>query len=145
VTYLYNAMFVFANLLRNGFVENYASAAIRHFEDAEAFKVSGKLDNAGHLIGFAAECAIKHKISSLRPGQDSPHGHFPDILIVARKHLGQRSNYTSMFDILKTDIFSGWHVNRRYYLTGTTSQAELDDWFSVARRLLATAELKARR
>ena len=46
--------------------EDYASAAIRHFKDATALQSSGRLDNAGHLVGFAAECAIKHGISNLR-------------------------------------------------------------------------------
>lgn len=124
-------------------MEKYDSAAIRHFEDAELLKDSGKLDNAGHLIGFAAECAIKHRISTLNSNTIVPHGHFPDILIAARKHLGQRSNYTTtMFDILKGDIFSGWHVNRRYYQTGNTTMPEIDAWFKATKRIFATACLK---
>ena len=125
-------------------MEKYDSAAFRHFEDAELLKDSGKLDNAGHLIGFAAECAIKHKISTLNSSITVPHGHFPDILISARKHLGQRSSYTNMFDILKCDIFSGWHVNRRYFQTGNTTRPEIDAWFNATNRLFATAGLKRR-
>jgi hypothetical protein len=53
-------------------VERYDSAAIRHFEDAGLLKDSGKLDNAGYLIGFAAECAIKYHISSLNPSPNIP-------------------------------------------------------------------------
>ena len=123
-------------------MEKYDSAAIRHFDDAKLLKVSGKLDNAGHLVGFAAECAIKHQISSLKPNQKFPHGHLPDFLIVARKHLGSRSNYNGMFSILKADMFSGWHVNRRYYQTGNTTGDELVTWFEVTKRLFATANLK---
>lgn len=126
-------------------MEDYKSAAIRHFEDAEFLKFSGKSDNAGHLVGFAAECAIKHKILTLQLSQGSPHGHFPDFLIVARKHLGSRANFTNMYDILKADIFRNWNVNRRYSATGTTSAEELEDWFSVTMRLFATAGLKVRR
>jgi hypothetical protein len=122
--------------------EDYESSAARHFDDATLLRASGKLDNAGHLIGFAAECAIKHRITTLQPRHDSPHGHFPEILIAARKHLGQRTGYASMFDVIRADIFSGWHVNRRYSKTGTTSEAELDAWFSVTKRILATAGLK---
>lgn len=125
-------------------MEKYDSAAIRHFEDAQLLRASGKLDNAGHLIGFAAECAIKHKISSLTLDQENPHGHFPDFLIVARKHLGSRANYNGMFNILKADVFSGWIVKRRYYQTGNTTLTELDSWFNVTRRLIASAGLKVR-
>ena len=84
----------------------------------------------GHLIGFAAECAIKLKILNLRPQNNSPHGHFPDLLIAARKHLGARANFSNMYDILKGDVFAGWNVNRRYYETGNTSNSELALWFS---------------
>ena len=125
-------------------MEKYDSAAIRHYEDAEFLRASGKLDNAGHLVGFAAECAIKHQILSLKPNQMNSHGHFPDFLIVARKHLGSRANYNGMFDILKADVFRGWHVNRRYYQTGNTSLTELGTWFDVARRLFAIAGLKVK-
>ena len=122
--------------------EDYESAASRHFEDATSLREAGRPDNAGHLIGFAAECAVKYRISSLRPGTNSPQGHFPEILIAARKHLGQRSSYTSMYDILKGDIFRGWHVNRRYDETGGTNLDDLEAWFKVTKRLFATAGLK---
>lgn len=125
--------------------EEYQSAAHRHFEDALTLQSSGRLDNAGHLIGFAAECAIKHKITTLRPQNNSPHGHFPDFLITARKHLVSRNNYTSMYDVLKGPVFDGWNVNRRYGKTGDTTPAELADWFAVTKRLFATAGLRVRK
>ncbi|HIE9582139.1 TPA: hypothetical protein ACXRY6_000091 [Klebsiella variicola subsp. variicola] len=43
-------------------MENYREAAIRHLNDSEKLLESNSVDNAGHLIGFAAECAIKYKI-----------------------------------------------------------------------------------
>lgn len=125
-------------------VEKYDSAAIRHYEDAQLLNASGKLDNAGQLVGFAAECAIKHRISSLKTGQPSPHGHLPDFLTIARKHLNGRTAYPypAMFNIVRQDIFSGWNVNRRYYQTGNTTGDELVTWFEVTKRLFATANLK---
>jgi len=125
--------------------EDYESAAIRHFEDATALRLSGRFDNAGHLVGFAAECAIKSRIRALRPANDAPHGHLPDLLIAARKHLGPRSNYTQMYDLLKPDTFSGWHVNRRYQATGATTEQEVAKWFKLTSRLLVTAGLRARK
>lgn len=73
---------------------DYESAARRHMEDATTLEAAGKFDNAGHLIGFAAECAIKWRINNTRPTATSVHGHFPDLLIAARKQLGARSGYT---------------------------------------------------
>jgi hypothetical protein len=104
--------------------------------------LAGKFDNAGHLMGFAAECAIKHRITSLRPQLGAPHGHLPDILIAARKQLGQRANYTSMFSIIKNDIFQNWHVNRRYCATGDTSNHEIAEWGEITKRILASASIK---
>jgi len=126
--------------------ENYESAALRHFEDAAALQSSGRPDNAGHLIGFAAECAIKLRFESLRTAADAPHVHLPELVIAARKHFGARSKYTvSMFDVLKPDIFAGWNVNRRYHETGSTNNAELTEWFKVTKRLFATAGLRVKR
>lgn len=125
--------------------QDYASAATRHFADASSLRELGRYDNAGHLVGFAAECAIKHRIASLRPGANSPQGHFPEILIAARKHLGARSQYTEMFDIVKGDIFRGWSVNSRYDATGETDPVDLAGWFTVTKRLFATANLRMRK
>lgn len=124
-------------------MDDYKSAALRHFSDVAVLAEAGRTDNAAHLIGFAAECAIKYRITSLRPGQESPHGHFPDILIAARKHLKTRTEYMGMYNILKGDIFGDWNVNNRYAKTGHTQSEDLKKWVNVTRRLFATARLKA--
>lgn len=75
--------------IRSGFrsdlAENYKSAALRHFDDPTILQMSGKIDNAAHLSGFAAECTNKHKISSLRPGEKTLQKHLPSLWLVARK------------------------------------------------------------
>lgn len=125
--------------------ENYESAAFRHFEDATTLRASGRVDNAGHLIGFAAECAIKYRIVLLRSAINVPYAHFPGLLIAARKQLGSRSKYTSMYDALKPGVFTGWHVNRRYDETGSTNEADLSRWFIETKKLFKTAELKVKK
>jgi hypothetical protein len=122
--------------------DDYESAALRHFEDALKLQNDGRIDNAGHLIGFAAECAIKLRIKALRPDVNAPHGHFPELLNAARKQFGVRSGYTGMYDLLKGDVFRGWGVNRRYESTGDVEQAEVDDWVRVTKRLFGAAGLK---
>jgi hypothetical protein len=62
--------------------------------------------------------------------------------VAARKHLGARSSYTSMYEILKADIFRGWDVNHRYQTTGHTNADQLTKWFDITKRLFATARLK---
>ncbi|PZT72338.1 MULTISPECIES: hypothetical protein [unclassified Streptomyces] len=39
--------------------EHFASAAERHFRDAEYLRDDGRWPNADHHLGFAAECALK--------------------------------------------------------------------------------------
>jgi len=126
-------------------MEDYKSAALRHLSDAETLRDGGRFDNAGHLVGFAAECAIKFKISTLTTDGAAPHGHLPDFLVVARKHLGARTRYSGMYNIVKRDIFKSWDVGRRYETTGATVEQELDEWFSETRRLFAQAQIKERK
>jgi hypothetical protein len=123
-------------------VDDYESAAIRHYNDAIHLRDSGRLDNAGHIIGFSAECAIKHKIKSLQSSSGAPHGHFPELLAIARKHLRGRALTSSMYQLIKNDVMKGWSVHRRYHATGSTSSAELAEWIVAASRLLATAGIK---
>lgn len=125
--------------------DDYEGAARRHMEDAVTLEAGGRLDNAGHLVGFAAECAIKWRIENLRPSATAVHGHFPDLLHAARKQLGPRSNYTGMYDLLKGDIFKGWSVNRRYEATGHTTAEEVAAWIQTTKRLFAAAGLKGSR
>ena len=125
--------------------ENYESAALRHFDDADTLRANGRMDNAGHLVGFAAECAIKHQICSLQGRVHCPLLHFPEILIPARKLQGPRSGYTEMYKVLKGDIFKSWSVHRRYHETGNTDLSDLTQWFADTRRLFATAGLKVRK
>lgn len=122
-------------------MEDYESSAVRHLANAELLKERGELDNAGHLVGFAAECAIKFRIATLRPMQGAPHGHLPELLYAARKHTTQRGSYDSMHGLVKADIFRTWNVNRRYSSTGSTTEAELNEWITCTKRLFAAARI----
>lgn len=130
--------------LKDGTPEDYQAAAIRHFRDALTLRDAGNLDNAGHLIGFSAECAIKHRIESLGSGERSPSLHLPEILVAARKRLGGRVSYTAMFNLLKNDIFADWSVDHRYSVSGKVTTAQIATWFSVTGRLLAAANIRHR-
>ncbi len=121
-------------------MEHYQDAALRHFADASQLLSSGKLDNAGHLIGFAAECAIKHGLS-IQSGQVGPHGHLPDLQQIAMRRLTHRS---SLHQVLKQPVLAGWLIERRYYATGTTSLAEVNAWFAETQRIFAASKLRAR-
>ena len=130
--------------LKDGSSEDYQAAAVRHYEDATMLRDAGRLDNAGHLIGFSAECAIKHRIGALGTEERSPAQHLPEILVAARKRLGERSNFASMFNLLKSGIFSDWAVDHRYSPTGKATSEQLAAWFLITRRLLAAANIRVR-
>lgn len=130
--------------LKDGSPEDYQAAAIRHFQDATTLRSTGQLDNAGHLIGFSAECAIKHRIEALGSADGSPALHLPQILDAARRRLGERANFTSMFNLLKGDIFVGWAVDHRYSETGKVTSDQIEAWFGVTQRLLAAANIRLR-
>lgn len=131
--------------LPDGSREEYAEAAIRHYDDAHRLGASERFDNAGHLLGFAAECAIKHKIEITPSVDDNPGLHLPQILPAARKRLGSRAGFTGMYDVLKAEIFSDWSVHYRYSATGRYSREMFETWAAVTRRLFAAAGIKAQR
>jgi hypothetical protein len=110
--------------------------------NACTLKEVGQYDNAGHLIGFAAECAIKHHMGQV--SSTSVNLHLPELLAAAKRQLGNRAGYTSMYDVLKTADLAGWAVDHRYAATGKTSAESFEYWHAGARRILAAAGIKAR-
>jgi hypothetical protein len=122
--------------------EAYARAAVRHFRDAEELAAKDRFDGAGHLIGFAAECAIKHTVKELRPQNQAPFLHFPELIEKAKKLLHGRRNH-SMFTLLAQKTFmSGWEVNHRYHDDGTITKDIYLVWRGDAARAIAVAGLR---
>lgn len=127
--------------LKDGSLEEYASAAARQYLDACKLAAVNRLDNAGHLMGFAAECAIKHQIGLVSP-TDNPQLHIPDLLPAARRRLGKRVNYAGMYNIIKDDILPGWSVDQRYSADGNITEGALSNWTLTTRRLLGAAGIR---
>jgi hypothetical protein len=120
-------------------MEKYDDASARHYKDAVLLKAAGSLDNAGHLIGFAAECAIKHHIYSLR-GDQAIYVHLPQLRDIAIKHLSGRSRKVyGMLNLLKNNDFLEWNIAGRYYQSGITSEEQLNSWIKSAERLMGVA------
>lgn len=44
-------------------MEFFYASALRHYKDAQILRAQGRYDNAVHLYGFAAECALKSLIA----------------------------------------------------------------------------------
>ena len=122
--------------------ENYSEAAIRHFQDSELLAKASRWDNAGHLIGFAAECAVKYRLQTLRPSAAVPHGHFPVLINIAKKHFNGRRD-SALHAILKTTaLMQSWDVNDRYAGNAFIGKPQYELWRRHASRLMSAAGLK---
>ena len=120
--------------------EDYRSAALRHYTDAEMLAEQKRYDNAGHLLGFAGECAIKSAIMAYS-GTQPEHEHFPKLVDVARKKFNNMRD-SCMRLALSNDVFSGWRVEQRYDSTDTIDILSYEAWRRDARRLMGAAGLK---
>lgn len=123
-------------------MEDYAESAVRHYADAKRLKDGGRLDNAGQLMGFAAECAIKARIHELADEVEIPRSHMPKLLENAKRHLCACDPKGSMLRVINESTFQDWDVARRYYSTGHTTSDEFNSWSRVTRRLLGAAKIR---
>lgn len=126
--------------------EAYAVAASRHFADAERLARDQRYDNAGHLVGFAAECALKHAYDITEPDEASPRVHLPDLAAAIRRRVRSRNPrqqaLRSLLGQTQNGFFSDWQVSARYGDDGTVSRAMYERWEGYARRTLGAARIK---
>lgn len=126
--------------------EQYRDAALRHYTDAQRLAESGAWDNAGHLIGFAAECALKHAFSLEEPSDDSPRVHLPDLAGALRKRIsGRDPKYPGLWPLLTQNsggYFADWAVSQRYDETGKVSKEKYEKWCVMATRTISAAKIR---
>ncbi len=125
-------------------VDDYRAAAIRHIKDAQALAAGGRYDNAGHLIGFGAECLLKQKLRSLRnEPQANYDGHHPDPQRRVRRELEYRRLSGPWLAIMrKTTIFQDWHISDRYSADGVVTKEKYDTWEKVTMNLLSISKIR---
>lgn len=122
--------------------EHYSGAAVRHFHDAEALAANQRFDNAAHLVGFAAECAVKHAIEALRPANEAPHLHLPELVEKAKRLMRGRARHPLFTVLFLPTFMSGWKVGDRYSASGTITQQMYESWRADASRALGAAQLR---
>jgi hypothetical protein len=122
--------------------ESYPESALRHFDDADLLAKSGRLEGAGHLIGFAVECAIKHVVVSMRPAAGVPHVHLPKLIEQAKKALHGRKKISILTLLGRPNFMTGWLVDDRYGPNGVTGETQFRSWRDDACRAISAAGLR---
>ncbi len=126
--------------------DNYAQAAIRHLNDAEHLAASARHDNAGHLIGFAAECAIKVAAAGFfRPGERID-GHLPNkIKNVIRAKLQGRGITGQLLALVdaRSSFFAEWDIEARYWDDGSITPEKYAVWLKDAKRAFGIAKIRS--
>jgi hypothetical protein len=116
---------------------NFLNAARRHFEDAEFLHGNGRIQNAGHLFGFHAECGLKallraHGVGAGSVGIEDKYKKHVDKLVALIQALtvfpdGRTASiYISMLP--KLSLFSTWLVEHRYWDAAAITKAMVDEW-----------------
>lgn len=127
-------------------IENYEKSALRHYRDAEHLAAAGQFDNAGHLIGFAAECAIKHSFKISTGGDETPRSHLPGLATAMRTRFSGRNvrqaPMRTLLGVSGSSYFENWSVASRYSDDGTVTAETFAVWRGLARRTLGAAGLR---
>ena len=128
-------------------MENYANAALRHWHDAKLLEEENRMENADHLYGFAAECAIK-KILVVLPAfsttgiLERTYNEHVNILWARVNCQSLQKSYPALSALLKsTNPFSDWHVKQRYAADGEISKMAMESHKKAACRLLGSVSL----
>jgi hypothetical protein len=118
-------------------MDHYEQASLRHFVDAETLAQHQRWGGASHLVGFAAECALKLRIKSLSSAGPHPKGHFPEFIEVAKKHLNGHQHRAIRSLISSPDFMRGWNVHLRYSDDASVGKDDFERWQANAKRVMA--------
>jgi hypothetical protein len=127
--------------------EAYDVAALRHWVDGNLLETSGRVPNADHLYGFAAECAIKSALATLLPaaatGQlERRYREHIDKLwaLVLLQNIQRR--FPALHAILRTpNAFHDWSTHHRYTDGSPVTPQMIARHRKASQRLLAAVGL----
>jgi hypothetical protein len=101
---------------------SFTEAAGRHATDAKLLDAAGRLHNANHLWGFAAECALKAVLRAVDATLFEPNGtpkrpykeHIDQLWPLVATFMSGRSEAYLSGLLPATDPFDRWSVHGRY-------------------------------
>jgi len=108
--------------------DSFPDAARRHRSDAKHLATDGRFQNAGHLLGFAAECLAKEVLERANIITDRPSAqqwsHFPKL--AAKIRLDGRTRIMVLLApiVAKPTFLDGWRAEYRYEADIMQSDAE---------------------
>ena len=127
-------------------MESFEHAARRHFADAEDLAARRRLDNAGHLVGLAAECAVKHAVRNVAP--NPPRIHFPELTGEMRKFGGRDTVLSKIRRALTPpahgSVFDDWSIAMRYRAGGHVEDAQYRKWKVATGQIMSAARIEGR-
>lgn len=108
--------------------DSFTGSAGRHRSDARHLAADRRFQNAGHLIGFAAECLVKEVLrnAGVSIGRDSPfRRHFPGL----GKEIVNDARTRAIMPLQPViegggQFLGGWNVNHRYEASLAEADAE---------------------
>jgi hypothetical protein len=126
---------------------DFQGASKRHYQDAELLIANKRIPNAGHLLGFAAECGIKAllvaygletdpqtgDIKEARPPRYKTHVNTLINNVQTFAVSRQYSKYLGMMPNLKA--FSDWDTGHRYW-NGAAIPPAHSRWRNAAREVV---------
>lgn len=122
-------------------MDDYKQSAVRHYESAEILQNQQKYDTSAHLLGLAAECAIKEKCKITRAELTGIHGHLPDLFKVAIRKVNQHTD-RGLHALLQKQYFCNWSINDRYSSDGKVTEEMLKNWFAETRQIFRYTGIK---
>lgn len=128
-------------------METYDAAAVRHWSDGDHLFLDGRVDNADHLFGISAECAIKWKLMPQLSGEATVKAMKVHVNVLWRKaliHLKGRQSLR-LLSTLKScdDPFSDWHIDQRYQASGQVIPETAERHRNACRRVMGAVGLLA--
>lgn len=119
------------------------SAARRHLRDGETLRHERRLDNADHLFGLAAECAVKYALINQGVAAPPPRGidnryttHIDKLRQDAQVYLSGRGVASLAALLDDSNYFSTWRIEHRYKADGFVDERRCERHAEQARQTL---------
>jgi hypothetical protein len=124
--------------------DSFANAASRHRADAKHLAENRRFQNAGHLIGFAAECWVKATLQQQGIKIDRDSGlrvHFPKLVqVITTKGYGR--GMLALQPIIENENFlQSWRAELRYEddIEAQTAEQRWQAWITDVEQLFNNA------